>query len=257
MQQVKRLFRNLTWREAEAEVHVEPARNAQQSINYAQKEESRISGPYKGGSHPEKVAYNATNQGKRSDLAAAADMLLEGRQVWEVAELFPTQFVRYHGGMQKLWALQQQKARQAKVAVSLAAMEGQEEQNVSKPTVTILWGRTGVGKTLKVWREHGARQVYSPMCQHGKLWFEDYMGQEVLLLDDFDPTTIPLKLLLNILDRYVCQVPVKGGSMCCDFKYIYFTSNDDPQTWYAAEWAANPQHRDAFFRRVDKVSHLQ
>lgn len=237
--QVKRCFRGAFDR-AEETVHVEPARDAKASIGYAQKDTSRVDGPWKGGDVT-LVAVGAAVQGKRSDILAVMEMAMDGKSEDDIMDAFPTVYFHHAHKIRNIIA-----RTQAKNRAKLVDTGGGE------PTVTIYWGKSGVGKTRRIYQKHGAMAVYAPLVQDRTIWWEGYNGQKVLLLDDFDPESMKLPLLLKLCDRYAVQLPVKGGSMTANFEYIYFTSNKDPMTWY--HWD-NPAVEAAFVRRITGGTH--
>jgi hypothetical protein len=83
-------------------------------------------------------------------------------------------------------------------------------------------------------------------------WFDGYEGQRIVIIDDFRGE-YPLPLLLQLLDRYPMQVPVKGGfSQWCPRK-VYITSNIRPWLWYTD---SPTESRDALMRRLDNVEEI-
>lgn len=62
-------------------------------------------------------------------------------------------------------------------------------------------------------------------------WFHGYEQQEVVILDeiDKDDKKLPIKLLLQLCDRYKFNVPVKGSYAIFNSSYIVITSTNDPR----------------------------
>jgi hypothetical protein len=115
--------------------------------------------------------------------------------------------------------------------------------------VRIYWGPSGSGKTRKVWDEFSDIYV-KPVGR----WWDGYEGQEVVLIDDFDPNNcfdIQFDFYLKLLDRYPMSVEVKGGFVEFTSKRVIFTSNHGPDTWFV-----NKSNRAAFFRRISEVVFL-
>lgn len=50
-----------------------------------------------------------------------------------------------------------------------------------------------------------------PNSRNSALWWDGYIGQKTVVLDDFRPWWCPFSFLLRILDRYPIRVQVKGG----------------------------------------------
>lgn len=87
------------------------------------------------------------------------------------------------------------------------------------------WGPRGTGKTSKAWRENPELYI-KPINK----WWDGYSGEEVVLLDDWDPE---IKGMVNYLkiwaDRYPFRAEVKGSSMMIRPKKIIVTSNYPPE----------------------------
>lgn len=170
-------------------------------------------------------------QGKRTDLTLIASKIKEGTSMKEIADEFPNQFIRYHKGFEKI------------------------QQLNSKPRnwemqVHIRWGKTGTGKSRYVWETHGYENVYP---KPKNKWWDHYTGQEVVLIDDFDPNS-PYDTFdewLRLFDRYPYLVEFKGGSCHFSSKIIYITSNFNPDIWFRQH-----RNRDALFRRIVTVTEV-
>lgn len=166
--------------------------------------------------------------GSRSDLEECRALLDSGGIQLVAQECFAS-FVRYHKGFEKYLSLQQ----------------------ISRtwPTeVIVYWGKTGTGKTRKVYDEN--ENIYAHTESQ---WFDGYTGQSVVLFDDFHGGVFKLPYLLKLLDRYPMLVPVKGGFVSWTPKKLYITSNIDPRSWYMN---ANTEHVAALFRRISKIVHF-
>lgn len=99
------------------------------------------------------------------------------------------------------------------------------------PKVTVLTGAAGTGKTRFVY-DH-ARIFYDDdiWSYPGAGWFDGYIGQKVVLFDDYRGD-IPIELFLKVLDRYPIRVPVKGGFRHWKPEVIFITSNESWKQWY-------------------------
>jgi len=103
-----------------------------------------------------------------------------------------------------------------------------------KPYVTVLWGDTGSGKTRMVYEKHDAINVFRMVVgdgSKGSVWWDDYCGESVILLDDFRGSW-PFEYLLQFLDRYPLRLQTKGGTCWRLCTHIYITSNEHPDSWY-------------------------
>lgn len=208
------------------EIHWEVRRGSQaQAIAYVQKDDTRIKGPWE---HGEKAI---TNQGKRSDLEDAAE-LVRNSGVGAVAEEMPSTFIRYGAGL-------------ARYALTLPMVQAPDA-----PSVILLYGPPGCGKTR--YYMDGETSPVIVDCSNG-YWFDGYNGGPHALLDDFDGkfSKWPLKGLLAITDRYSRLVPNKGGFVCWRPQRIYITTNIHPSNWY--DFTGRTSQYAALQRRITEV----
>jgi len=187
--------------------HLEVARNVRASIDYCQKQEGRLDGPWIRGTLP------ARTQGSRSDLAEIGEKVRAGTSLRQLAEEHFSSVVRYKSGLQAVITLHQPPR--------------------DFPTkVYVFWGPTGTGKTRaamkfpKIYKTHA-------VAKNGMLWFDGYdpIDHETVLIDDFYGG-IKWTELLNLTDRYPHLVQTKGGMVQFRPKQIIFTSNTRPESWY-------------------------
>lgn len=81
--------------------HWEPRKGSRdQARAYCMKDDSR-----KEGASTFEIGSFATNQGKRTDLHVCAEMIKGGKKLMDVANEFPSSFIRYFKGMQTLKSL--------------------------------------------------------------------------------------------------------------------------------------------------------
>lgn len=171
-----------------------------------------------------------TGQGARTDQRRVWDSIKEGEGLIDILE--------EHGD---------KALRMFNVVKSVKSMVTCKPRNWVMD-VRIYWGESGAGKSRAVWDEFGVDNVYPKMP--GK-WWDHYEGQDVVLIDDFDPGDrfgMTFDFYLKLLDRYPMFVEFKGGSCHFCSKVIIITSNFDPETWWLTQG-----NRDAFFRRVGVI----
>lgn len=229
-----------------ARAHLEPRMGTQkQAIDYCQKEETRIDGPWTFGT-PRK-------QGERRDLMDLIEMVKQGVSTATMMMSHPGTMARYRKFTTDYReALLEEKAKD----------QYQKWKNMTtdpKPPmrhVTVLVGYTGTGKTSYVYNRYALSDIYKWSGSGGSkdsLWFDGYTGQKVLVLDDFYGQ-IRISLLLNMLDNYPCQLQVKGGHIWLVADEIFITSNDEPCDWYMGV----SQHvKDALMRRINKIIQMK
>ena len=202
--------------------HLEPARGTPaQAAEYCKKE-----GDF------EEFGELPQGQGARNDLVEVAEKVKEGKRMRDVAEEHPAAFLRYGSGMCRL-------------------RQFYRPERTTAPTIWTFWGKTGTGKTRRVWE---FADIDTLWVHPGDRWFDGYDGHQAVLFDDFDGGWFKLTYLLKLLDRYVFQVPVKGGYVWWCPTTIYITTNIDPQLWYPN---ANDDHRSALHRRLTEFGTIQ
>ena len=122
----------------------------------------------------------------------------------------------------------------------------------------VLFGPTGVGKSR--WANTGLHKIRDapggvgsattyvlPVQRSGGVWWDGYMGEQVLVLDEFDPSKVALLNLLRILDQYKYTGMVKGGTMTADWTEVIITCQHNPRDWYKEASHARLQ---ALLRRI-------
>lgn len=177
--------------------HFEIRRGTQeQAIKYCKKEETRVNGPWEWGT-PRK-------QGQRNDLQGIKKMIDEGKDEEEIFNTHLGSYIRYFKGFDR-YRISKVKPRK------------------EPPQAFILWGDAGSGKSRYPYDKH--KSVYNK--PQGK-WWDGYEGQEAILIDDVSWTNIDRNEMLTLADRYPIKREVKGGFVCINSPYIYFTSNEDP-----------------------------
>lgn len=213
----KRAYRLAQLKKLNEKVHWEQART-KDAENYCTKGEIIID-------------INNVSQGQRNDLKKAVDKLKEKATIRQMAVDCPETYVRYHKGLQAL-----RKELQPRIEV------------FTKPEVNVYIGQPGSGKTRKVYEKDP--DVYNvPEPVNGQIWFDGYEGQESILLDDFYGW-IKYHTLLQWLDGYPMQLPVKGSTVWRNWKTVYITSNKPPSEWY------NRDEINALQRRITNIESI-
>jgi hypothetical protein len=117
------------------------------------------------------------------------------------------------------------------------------------PEVIFVSGAPGSGKTRYVYEKDPG--VFRVPSQDGYKWKDGYSGEDAVLYDNMSikNNTHPENILQEI-DRYFIQVPVKGGYIGWRPKRIYITSVY-PITIFAEE--AGFSVPSEFTRRVTQV----
>lgn len=197
-------------REFPPAIHWEPRRGSkEQAIEYCSKEDTREEGPVEWGDRGE--------PGKRSDLLELKQSLDSGSDLKTISQDHFQAFLRYERSISSYLSIN-------------------STPRTWEMVVYVLWGRTGSGKTRRVYSvaDQLKSEVY-PLSQNykgGVVWWDGYYGQDIVLLDDFYGW-LPWSYLLRLLDRYPLLVRSKAGHMQFSSKVIMITSNLEPSRWYA------------------------
>lgn len=171
-------------------------------------------------------------QGRRTDLEHCAELIRSGASIREIADAQPSAIIRYGNGIARL-------------------RQHYRPERKAPPEIWVLHGRTGTGKTRRVWEFADVEQLW---VHPGEKWFDGYDGHRAVLFDDFDGGWFKLTYLLKLIDRYIFQVPIKGGHTWWAPKVIYFTSNLHPRDWYTQ---AHQEHKNALLRRLREFGTIQ
>lgn len=170
--------------------------------NYCKKEDTRLLGPWTWGNGP-------VEKGERTDMDECCDMIKGGSTLAEIAEVYPSQIVRYAQHFDRFRSLWR-------------------PERTEQLKVVLLYGRPGSGKTRWAY-QHFPKLYALPVGKD--LWFNSYQQQKDVLIDDF-AGNVGLTQLLQILDRYPVQLPTKGGFVWWCPTRILLTSNMRVDQWY-------------------------
>lgn len=210
----KRAYKLTGLKKLHKKAHWEPAK-AIDAANYCRKGEVIID-------------IKNTRQGHRGDLEGAYKAAEQGVPLKEYLKCYP--------------------GHQAIKVFEIAKKNWQPERDF-KPEVTWLWGRTGTGKTRKVWeKERGNLWISGKSLK----WWDGYDNQEAVLFDDFRKDFCTFHELLRILDRYPYEVEIKGGTRTFNSKRIYITSCYHPERVYDTR-----EDIGQLLRRIDKIEEVE
>lgn len=186
------------------EVHLEQCKGTEeQNIEYCSKEESRMDGPWTLG--------EKAKQGKRNDLEMLAAMVIEGKNDHEIASDEPVSYARYATHVRNLRTALQVPIRRDNLKVY------------------VLIGLTGTGKTH--WAFDHFPDLYIPVINKDRIWWDGYYGQSTVLFDDYRGE-ITYSKLLTLLDKYPQRGEIKGGTVALTYTTVIITSNHHFSEWY-------------------------
>jgi len=133
------------------------------------------------------------------------------------------------------------------IKLAEALYKYQKQPPPFKRTIKWFWGRTGTGKTRSA-VEEAAGDFY--ITTDTLKWWDGYIGQKVVIVDDLRPGMIEFNVLLRLLDRYPVRLQVKGASfwMPPSTDTIIITSSLSP-----ALFQCGMEDSQQLLRRIDEV----
>ena len=201
-------------------VHLEPMRGTfAEAHAYCSKDDTRDAGAgfafTEHGTKPD-----GPGQGARTDLESIGKRLREGASLASIAETHPSDFIRYHHGIRALQTV-------------LSAQPRVRGPDGLFPIPRVLWfyGSTGSGKTQTIHEEIGDTPYYTK--PPGNRWFDGYIGQKIVVFDDYRGDWWTFGYFLRILDRYPMDVEIKGAFVPFAATTIYISCPRSPQDLYA------------------------
>lgn len=187
------------------EGHVEPAVGSEEeNRKYCSKEKNFVEfGRFDGG---------AGQQGRRTDLSGVVTSLKNGETLQQIAEKHTLEFIKFHAGIKttKEYLKETPKPRDVHV--------------------TVLWGPTGVGKTHRIFTAFP--NLYRVILTTPHCW-DEYQDQEVLFMDEFDPSQTNIQTLNGWLDKWPLTIGARFYNKQANWTKVYIASNSNPSDWYA------------------------
>lgn len=172
-------------------------------------------------------------KGARNDIAQYRDLIVGGASKRELIDSHPLMLAKYDRFYHTV-------------------------RSVSKPTrviddfaVFLYVGDPGTGKTRKAYDEYP--DLFEVPVSNGPLWMDGYDNHRVVLFDDFcgRGSKMSLDNVLKLFDRYIRQVPIKGGHTWWLPEIVIVTSNYHPRAWY--NWKDREVSYRALARRFSEV----
>lgn len=183
--------------------------------------------------------FEEAGQGNRTDLGELRELIESGKNVSEINEAEPLFIVRYARGIE----------------TSVQLRKNARAPNQHSICVIVLWGPTGIGKSLwarQYCESHGLSFFCKTADKAGdRQWFDLYQGEKVLLLDEFTDEQVGFRELLVWTDVYKLRSHVKGNVVVGEWETVIITSNSDPAGWYARK--LSNEDRAPLRRRLDHV----
>lgn len=122
-----------------------------------------------------------------------------------------------------------------------------------KSICIVLVGPSGTGKsrTAITLASYLGSVYVTPAKKGSGLYFDDYDGQDVLLLDEFDGSNMPPTFFNLLVDRYECTLPCHGGAgHQMVSKFVIIGTNYLPKFWWKRR---SPVQLKQTMRRIDAL----
>lgn len=203
--------------------HIERAHDVAASIAYCQKESTRATlvkdcGPHVFGELP-------VGKGSRTDINDLKDILDRGGSVRDIAEADFGVFLRYSRSLM-LYCRLTQKPRECQTFLQ------------------VLYGPPGAGKTylahcIQLNGGYGFDDIFilsEPNTRGGSTWWDGYVGQRLVILDEFSGEHCKYSFLQTLIDGVQLTGQVKGGTVEIRPEIVIIISNHPPCMWYTRDF---------------------
>lgn len=204
--------------------------NSEQNIKYCKKDGNYVE------------FGNPPAPGKRTDIQKLYKRVSEGASYDELVAESEGAAIRYKSAIHELISIRSRSERSKIIREhGIHALPSKE--------VYFFYGETGTGKTSSALQDNPDAHI-----QSGCRWFDGYTGQDTVIFDEFVPRAFPPEILLRLTDKYPMRVEIKGAFVEFNPKRIIFTTNLDPDSWFADFC---PAHQRAMDRRITKKVHFK
>lgn len=203
-----------------------------QARDYCKKEDTRISeNYYEFGDFVEERA--------RTDWVDILEMIKNGHSDIEIAEEFPSQYMRYQNSI-----------RQTRESYLYDKFRKKWRQL----NVTYIWGQTGTGKTRYVMDKYGYENVYR-ITNYDNSAFDSYKGEDIIIFEEFR-SSFRCEQMLNYLDGYPIMLPSRYNNKVACYTQVYIITNIPISEQYKNIQIEQPATYKAFTRRIHKVKKM-
>lgn len=123
--------------------------------------------------------------------------------------------------------------RMMRNAKELHAIFHEPSYEYKKPTVLVVYGKAGIGKTRRAHEYFRSKRVrYYVKGAASEKWWDGFYNHKGIIMDDFRSNQMKFHELLLLLDGYGTQQQTKGGFTHVQADTIIITSDQHPKDWY-------------------------
>lgn len=208
---VKKLCEGIWWNNPHLERML---KSVDVNHKYCNKDRTKLIGPYLWGN------VKLKQQGKRSDLDIIAHRIKSGASADDIMLEFPTTYLRMSKHIKDM-------VRDVYINKTKSLPKVIEDLQVH-----VLIGAAGTGKTRFVREQYDDDQLFISTKSNGKLWWDGYVGQPNILIEEFTGW-IDIEAFLVLTDRYTkIRLEIKNSFTYSNWNKIYITSNIPVDEWY-------------------------
>jgi len=129
-----------------------------------------------------------------------------------------------------------------------------QKDRTEKTYVIVRYGQSGTGKSESWTDNFNSDNIYVlPDSNGSNVWWDGYDSQDTSVIDDWN-NNLPLKYMLNLMDKTPMIVNIKGGTVKFNSKKLIITANKSPIEWFP-NIDRDSEHYIALLRRIDECYH--